>query len=289
MRKYLISGLTLGVAIPHYLSNYHFEIMQSCLYQPHVQFYKIKKEHYKLDKALDHTNYLNYILDITKSFYQFIHFFTIGERREFRKMKQKMSFDLIENFEFVRETLDNFDFVIENMRKLEEESLKNQPGSYAFFQQLEEEAKQRNKTADDYSIENIQIIKEMAEDDYEKYLLENSVMRKEDYDKSLTPEFKLQKEANRLRMIEQYQDAQRKFKSEQMGDDLQAKQIEFRQRTGQLALEKSKDEEMKTEQQVKERKELNIKEKPDLSKKYPTVKSVEPDIEALKQLFGTKK
>jgi hypothetical protein len=289
MKKYFLSGIFLGLAIPHSLSNYHFDVWSFHLLKPYQLFYHLKKESYKKDMGLDYSDYVNHISNIAKSFINFAHFYLIAYRRAIIQEKQNLTFNLIERFEFVRETIDNFDFVQTNLKKIEIEEVNNSVGSYAYMKKLEQEAKVKNKSVDDFNIENIQLIKEMAEDEYEKYLLENAIQKKEDYDKSLTPQFKLMKETNRLKLIEQYQDSLRKFKSEQMGDDLDIKARDVVNNATNIINRKINQEEIDNKKKIFEKGQLNVKEKTDQSKKYPTIKSIEGDLDSLKKLFGETK
>jgi hypothetical protein len=289
MKKYFLSGIVLGLTIPQCLSNFHFDVWSLYLLKPYQNFFRLKREMYKKDQGLDYNDYANHIIDIAKSYYNFIHFYIIGQRRMIRQEKQNLTFNLIEKFEFIRETIDNFDFVQSNLEKIKAEQVNSAPGSYAYMKKLEQEAKIKNKSVDDYSIENIELIKEMAEDEYEKYLLENAIQKKEDYDKSLTPQIKLQKEANRLKLIEQYQDSQRKFKSEQMGDDLQKKAKDVKNAATQIINRKIGEEEIENRKKIYEKNQLKVQEKADLSKKYPSIKSIDGELDVLKQLFGEKK
>lgn len=289
MKKYFLSSIFLGLAIPQCLSNYHFDIWSLYLLKPYQNFYQLKKECYKKDIGLEYNDYTNHILNVTKSLGKFVHFYLIEYRRIITQEKQNMTFNLIERFEFVKETIDNFDYVESNLKKIKIEEVNSSPGSYANMKKLENETKINNKSADDYNIENIQLIKEMAEDEYEKYLLENAIQKKEDYDKSLTPQFKLQKETNRLKLIEQYHDSLRKFKSEQMGDDLQNKARDVVNSATDIINRKIGQEEIENRKKIYEKGQLKVQEKTDLSKKYPTIKSIEGDLDSLKQLFGEKK
>ena len=288
--NYLIPGAILGVGISQYISDTNFDIMYSYLIRPHAQFRLNKKHKYAADNGMDPQDYINYIKDTTYSFYNLIHWYTIGERASIRKYKRELCFDLIEKFEFVKETVENFDYVIGNIIEVVREDAIIEPkeGSYAFYAQLEREMKIKNKTQDEFSIENIQMIKEMTSDDYEKYLIDNSIVSKEDYLKSLTPEFRLSKETNKMRMIEQYHDRVLKYKNEKMGDDLDSKRLEVRNKATEVMNKTHLDDEEALIRLKEEKNQRKIKEIPDITKKYPSIKNVDGEIETLKQLFGEK-
>jgi hypothetical protein len=278
MSLYYISGFAVGILFPHYLSNYHFEILQGSVLRPHLQFFQMRKNKLKSGIEITHEDYLFYLKNTFLSFYNMIHFFIIGEKRLFNLTKQKACFDLISDFEFIKETVDNYDYILENVKEIQNEILNNRLI----------EAKESQKTVEDYNFENIEIIKEMAKDDYEKYLIDNAVMRKDEYYKTLTPEFILQKEQNKLRMAEQYQNAYQEFDDERMGrnllDSMKVARLKANELYEKKKVEQDKVKAMKTE----EMKSQKVKVIEPLSKKYPTIKNIDKEIQTLKQIFGEK-
>jgi adenylate kinase len=73
------------------------------------------------------------------------------------------------------------DYVVQNLTRevIKEKILSNEQQEI-----LEKKIKDENKSPDEFNLENIMQIQEMSSDDYEKYLLSQSVESKENYMKN---------------------------------------------------------------------------------------------------------
>lgn len=288
--KNLILGSIIGFGFSQYISDANHDIFYKFLLKPQADFRSNMKTIRAQDKCLEPAGYVNYIKDSAFSFLHFFYYYAYEKRKLDRKYKRELCFELIENFEFVRETIDNFDYVIENINKIakETDNDENVEGSSAYKAKIEKEMMERMKSPDENNLENIEAIKALTKDDYEMYQLKNAVMNKDDYYSSLAPEFTLSKEANKLRMIQMYQDTVRSYTNKLLGDDLANRKTEMMNKTNDFVNNKMftrQKDDMESLHQLNKRK---IKEIPELSQKYPTVKNVEKEIETLKSMFGDK-
>jgi len=290
MVYYYIAGVSLGVVLPHYLTESQFKIAKTCLLGPYYAFKELKKEKLKIDMAMDPSDYIKYIKLTSKGILNIIYYFAVEERNFFKLSKQNAVFSLIENFEFVKETIQNFDYIKDNLNKVNNEIMKEAVvfGSYKHLALLEEETKAKFFSPEEQSLNHIQKLEGMVSDDYEKYLIKNAITSKKDYYRSLTPEFRLQKEQNKLDLISQYHESIGEFNRQKMGDDLFDKTSLIRNQLNRLAQNKLNEEQENTEQKIQDQKQRKVKEIEPLSKKYPTIKNVEKEIETLKEIFGAK-
>jgi hypothetical protein len=288
--KSLFLGSLIGLGFTQYISDANHDTFYQFLLKPHVDFRRTIKVYHSHDKCLQPVDYVNYLKDSTLSFLHFFYYYGYEKGKLERKYKRELCFNLIENFEFVRETIDNFQYVVENINKLAEERDNDETveGSSAHMAKLEREMKERFKSADESNLENMEAIKSLTKDEFEMYQLKNAVMNKEDYYSSLAPEFRLSKEVNKLRLIEMYQDTIRNYKNKLLGDDLSNRKTEMINKTNDFVNNKLFTREKEDRESLHELNQRKIKEIPELSKKYPTVKNIEKEIETLKSMFGDK-
>ena len=284
MLKYFILGSCLGIAIPQYVSNHDYHYLYSGLYKPHKDFYNLKKNYFKNDKGISEKDYVHYIKNIFVSFYRMVHYFLIDSRKEFLEKKQKKCFKLIENFEFVKETIENMDYVVENIAR---EVQKAKILSDEQKEMLEKKFKEENKTPDEFNLEYIKQIEEMSQDDYEKYLLSQSVESKENYMKNINPEFFKEKQVQRLKMFEAYENSMDEYKNTQSYDSVRDEFMNINYKLRSVTNEKSIDS-LKKKPNAKEKEQLEKLGQQIGKEKGHKVKSIEQDLEELKRIFGNK-
>jgi hypothetical protein len=284
MLKYFILGSCLGIALPQYVSNHNYHYLYFGLYKPHKDFFNLKKNYFKNDKGISEKDYVHYIKNIFVSFIRMVHYFLIDSRKEFLEKKQKNCFKLIENFEFVKETIENMDYVVENVTR---QVIKEKILSKEQQEILEKKIKEENKTPDEFNLEYIKQIEEMSSDDYEKYLLSQSVESKENYMKNINPEFFKEKQVQRLKMFEVYENSMDEYKNSQSFDSVRDEYMNINHKLRSLTSQKSIDS-FKKNPNAKNKEQLEKLEKQLGKEKSHKVKSIEQDLEELKKIFGNK-
>jgi hypothetical protein len=186
MSLFFIGGFLTGVSIVHNASNDTFWYLYHGLYRPHKEHHIKRRERFSKQLAMTEYHYLYYIEDTIFSFLKMSRYFLFGKRLMIKEKSQDYALKLIDSFEFVNNTIENMDQVMATMKKNEEKIIIE--GSYQHLAYLERLSKEQNVNEDDLNLNNIQAIKSMnTDDEYEKYLLENAVMTKEDYNKTLLP------------------------------------------------------------------------------------------------------
>jgi hypothetical protein len=288
MLKYFIFGSCLGVAIPQYVSNLNYNYLYYGIYKPHSDFFNLRKTKFKYDYAISEKDYSNYIKSVFGSFYTMAHYFIIGKSQEFLEKKQKKCFKLIETFEFVKETIENMEYVMDNIAKevIKAQMLKSK-GSYQFMPELESRNNLENESADDVNLEYLKQIQDTSSDDYEKYLLSQSVMPKEEYLKSLKPEFFQQKQMNKLKLIEGYNSALTEHNNSQSFDSMRNEFMKIHNKVGDITNEKIIESRRKKPDQ-KNQEKLDKIEMEQSKVKSHKVKSIEKEVDELKKIFGNK-
>lgn len=292
MLKIYLTGLALGIALPQYLSLNDYQVLYQGLYKPHKDFNTLKRNLYKKDISLDEKHYFDYFKNTVNSFIQTVYYFPYGKYREALHQRQKACYKLIQNFEFVKETIENMDYITENLRALEKYQANSTivPGTYEHLKLIEKQAKSHRVTADDNNLENLERIKAMTKDDYEKYLLDQAIVDKGDYMNSLSPELKVEKEQNKIKLLQSYYDSMKQFKEERQGGDIDEKSTLYRNRMNNLAMNKWHESEEKRLQKEREHKKQEKKETPkEIGEfKQSNPKSVEQELQMLKEIFGNK-
>lgn len=287
MLKYFILGSFLGISIPQYASNEDYHQLYYGMYKPHRDFITMKKYKFKNDIALSEKDYTAYFKSIFYSIYSMFHYFFIDKPNQFIETKQKRCFRLIEKFEFVKETIENMDYVTKNLRNEFIKSQKLKEGSYEQMALLEKQFKEENKTAEDLSLEYLKQIEEMSSDDYEKYLMSKSVMPKEEFLKTLSPEFLQQKRMDKLNLLESYDNALRENRNGESYDSMRNEFMKIHDKTNYVATQRSQ-EMMKNKSIEREKEKLDKLERQQGKDKSHKVKNVEKEIEELKKVFGNK-
>jgi hypothetical protein len=170
MLKYLISGLAVGTSIPLYLSDRNYLAMWNGIYRPHIAHRERKRQIKVSQQRINEYDYLLYLTDIATSAFEMIKVFLYKGKRDFELAKQNTSLNLTMNFEFINETINNYDEINRNIQRIND-------------MQVEKNRKLNqlvNTKPEDMNLQNIQLMREKAKDDYQKYALDNSVMTKEE-------------------------------------------------------------------------------------------------------------
>jgi len=289
MLRYFIFGSCLGVAIPQYVINKNYNFLYVGVYKPHKDFFNLRKSRFQNDYAISEKDYSNYIKSVFRSFYMMAHYFLIGKSQEFLEKKQKKCFKLIENFEFVKETIENMEYVIENIAKevRRAQTLKAKDKFYGLLPELENSLESKNVSAEDLNLEYLKQIQDLSTDDYEKYLLSQSVVPKEEFMKNMNPEYFKQKEIERMNLVQSYENALNEHKNSQSYDSMRNEFMKMHNKVNQITKEKSI-ENLRKKPDHKTQEKLDKIEKEQMKEKSPKVKSVEKEIEDLKKIFGNK-
>jgi hypothetical protein len=273
MLKYFIAGGLGGLLIPQYLSNNNFEYLYQGLYRPHKEFFRLKSDRYKKDESLIVSDYTGYIRGIFSGLYISAHYFLLGQFKEFKETKQKVCFDLIENFEFVRETVQNWDYLNRKIRENMEDEKKYTEELIIGVQQ---EIERLSKSPDEMNLDYIKQIENMTDDEYEKYAITQAIIPKEEYLKNISPDYLLEKSKYRLQIIENFQNSLLDYKNNQ---NFENKRQDIQNKSNEIMNKKGL-EEMHPDKPNAQKKDK--KEKPQ------KLKNIEKELEDLKGIFGEK-
>ena len=104
---------SFGFIYSQVCNNQTFLILYHGIYRPHKDHKVRIKECFKEKKSLNHSHYQLYLIDIFTSPIIMIHQFLFKYENELKIYKQQMIYDLIEKYEFVNETIDNYDHIQE--------------------------------------------------------------------------------------------------------------------------------------------------------------------------------
>jgi hypothetical protein len=283
--NYLFAGLGIGMLLPQIVSNENHEIIYSSLILPHVNFKKVKEYLAKNNLQISYEHYINYIKDVGSRMFFFTSYY-LYKRREYIKFeKQQKTFDMIEDFEFVRESCENIDFILDESKILFKKQIEEQKNIETKFI---EEQKKKIYSEDDENLNNIELIKNLAKDDYEKYLLKDSVVTSIDYYKELSPDFKVSQEKNRLAILQVYNNMVEDSERRKRGDDLLEKANRIRNKSIEKMEDKIAQEDKEILEKIRNYNKPDVKEKPDITKKFPNTISEVEKIKELKEVFGDK-
>jgi hypothetical protein len=214
MSYLFVGGFIVGSIIPQMASNYKFWVLYHGIYRPHKDFRKKRNYLFKNDVALHSNDYYFYLFDIFYSFGKMWYLLLYGERKDFLKIKQQNCFKLIEEFEFVNETIENYENVIKGMQQFYKSNLENIPGTYENFSKIEKEISMNNiqKSAEEMNLANLNKIKEMSKDDYEKYLIDNAVKSRVEHTLAQSDEQFIQNAFNKTNQAIAYEKSIRQWK-----------------------------------------------------------------------------
>jgi hypothetical protein len=110
MSTYIFFGsFSFGLIYAQVCNNETFLHLYHGIYRPHAEHRRRVRECLKNGGALDLNHYKLYFVDAFFSPYIMIHNFLFKYNSDLKLYKQQMIYDLIEKFEFVNETIENFD------------------------------------------------------------------------------------------------------------------------------------------------------------------------------------
>jgi hypothetical protein len=173
MSIYFIAGLSLGTGIPLYLSDRNFLTLWNGIYRPHKEYRERKAISMNKTHQITEYDYVYYILDTLNSFWYMTKSFVYLGHKNFLQTRQNTCLQLTTNFEYLNETLSNIDYINSNIQRIQNLHLER-----------EKQKMGESFSSEDMNLQNIQRMKEIAKDDYQKYSLDNSVMTMENRIKS---------------------------------------------------------------------------------------------------------
>ncbi len=296
MAKLFTLGLITGITIPSYLSLKDYDMLYDNLYFPHKRFRILKQKLKRDDLVINEDDYMEYFKTTFKSLYNLIYYFSYGKSQELLLAKQNACYDLIEQFEFMKETSENMGYITKNLNLIKQEQLRENNSnnynydndnnySYSRLTNEQEFFKKYTKTSDDINMESIEMIKALpAADEYEKFNLDRAVISRSEFLKSLTPEFKAEQEANKNKLVQRYHDSLADFEAGKSGMFDEDKNLMFRTRMNQAASAKQYEKDMK---RLNDEKKMEQEDEEDAKVvKRTNPKSVEKELSVLKSIFS---
>jgi hypothetical protein len=280
--NYLFAGLGIGMLVPQIVSDKNHDIIYSSLALPHDNFKKLKIYLNKNNLQLSYEHYVNYIKNVGYGIFSITSYFLYYKNQIKKFEKQQDTFDMIEDFEFVRESCENLDYIIDKTKKvitkhIEEENKKK-----------EDQERMKIFSEDEENLHNIELIRNLAKDEYEKFLLNDAVMNTLDYYKELSPDFKLAKEKNRRAILEVYYRMVDESQRQKRGEQMLEKAERMRIKAYDIIADKMDKEEITKIEKIKQYNKLDVKEKPDLTKKFPNTVAEVENLRDLQEVFGDK-
>lgn len=213
------TGVFVGVYYIKNLDQGKYTFFRKSFYEPHEQYRLIKKFKRENDIAYNYQDVEIYIKRTILSALNFFYYHLYGENREFQYYKQQNNFELIKNFEFMNETLKDFD----NLTKQIKERISQENGKLE-AKMLEKENLQADlrKEIDDKNLENILLLQENTKDEFIKYQLSQNISTRADYEKSILPEIHLLKQTSKAIIAYSHSESKRLWeerrKNENMND-----------------------------------------------------------------------
>jgi len=200
------AGFFLGSMYISNLEEEKYQFFRKCFYEPHKNYFDLKKFKRNNDLAQSYLDLEYYLKSVFLNGVNFFYYYLYGEKRNFLFYKQQNNFELIRNFEFVNETMREFDIISKNLKERidKENSIIDQKLLEKSY--LEEELK---KDFDDKNLDNIILFKENTKDEFTKFTIQNGIQTKQDYDKSILPEIKLQKQTNKIAIANSINESRR--------------------------------------------------------------------------------
>jgi len=188
-------GFIAGSIYVSNLEESRYLFFRKSFYEPHKQFLELKKYKRKNDIAQSHKDIEIYLKSILLNAANYCYYYFYGHKQELIFYKQQNSFELIRNFEFVHETLSDFDNITKSIQHRIQKENKTIENKLLEKANLDEELK---KDIDDKNLENIILLQENTKDEFVKFQIQSNIQTKKDYDKSILPEIKLVKQTNKI-------------------------------------------------------------------------------------------
>ncbi len=189
------AGFVAGSMYLSKLDDVKYQFFRKCFYEPHKNYSDLKK--YKNQNRIDQTyeDMEYYVKSVFLNGANFFYYYLYGKKREFIFYKQQNNFELIRNFEFMNETINDYDNIIKKIKERIERENKDIDDKMIEKENLEEDLK---KDFDDKNLENLILLQENTKDQFTKFVIQNNIQSKSDYDKTTLPQIKLQKESNKI-------------------------------------------------------------------------------------------
>jgi hypothetical protein len=200
------AGFIAGSIYISNLDETKYQFFRKSFYEPHRNYLNLKKYRRQNDMPQSYQDIEIYIKSVFLNATNFFYYNLYGKKQEFNLYKQQNNFELIRNFEFVQETLSDFDKITKSIeerikkenKKIEEKEIENA--------NLEDELK---KDFDDKNIENILLLQENTKDEFIKFQIQNNIQTKKDFDKGILPEMKLIKQINKVAIANAFDDSRK--------------------------------------------------------------------------------
>jgi hypothetical protein len=215
MSFYLFAGLFTGMSIPFMISTKNYLILFDGLYKPHLEHRAVKEIRAQKGQLPNEGDYLKYVLNTFGSFGWMLYEFAYGDRYKFKIIRQTAGLILTAQFEYINETISNYEHISQRVSTL----VPITSMSYEVLDSIEK-SYVRQESLEEINIQNIAIMKSQAKDDFEKYTLDNSIIKNEEYQKQQNPEIRLEEEKNNIKSALLYQQAVEQFESHRRRDDI---------------------------------------------------------------------
>lgn len=215
MSVYLAAGLLGGVSIPFMISPKKYVILFNGLIKPHKEHQALKKMKYANGVLLNEFDYLLYLVNTFYSFGNMVYQLAYGDRYNFLMTRQTVGLILTAQFEYINETISNYDKIQENIKNINYTT----PTSFELMDEIEKNYI-REESQEEINLQNIALMKNNVKDEYEKYTLENSVITNQEYLKNLNPELRLADQKKNYQAALHYQLALDSFESTKRKDNI---------------------------------------------------------------------
>lgn len=195
MSSYLFFGsFSLGLIYSQVCDNDKFINLYHGIYRPHADHRRRVRECLKSGGALDFNYYRLYFFDAFFSPFLMIYSFLFKYKNDLKIYKQQMIYDLIEKFEFVNETIDNFDEIETLMKDKLSKPLANSYSNMSIMQKSDTYYSQEKILKDKLNMLKFLSDRDENTSEYEKQVLANPIIDNSD----LPPEEKYKAFVNSL-------------------------------------------------------------------------------------------
>lgn len=242
-----------------YISNLEenqYQFFRKSFYEPHRNYLDLKKYKRQKEIAQSYEDVEIYFKSVILNAANFFYYHIYGKKQELIFYKQQNNFDLIRNFEFVHETLSDFNNITKSIqerigkenKKIEEKEMEKN--------NLEEDLQ---KSYDDKNLENIILLQENTKDEFMQFQIQNNIQTKKDYDKSILPEIKLRKQMNKSAIANAFEESKRLWEERRKENLYDEKYVKYEQKNVSIS-------DLKNKQFIQKTNKENEKEMAEFSK-----------------------
>ena len=211
----LSAGFLIGGAFVRSLKPDDYIFFRYSFYEPHLIYKNIKLQKIQKDLAYTSKDLEIHIKSTILKAINYFSYYLYGKKNEFLFYKQQNNFVLIKKFEFVNETIKDFEKIQSNIQeRIVTENKKNE----IKIKDEENLMEQIYQNVDDKNLENIVLLKENTNDEYLKYAISSNLFTTSDYDKKITPEIKLLKQTNKLVIAASMKESRRMWDDQRKKD-----------------------------------------------------------------------